>query len=287
MTKQIQTQNDPRYAPYLDHGFVGLLDHMGSDEDIEFAARMSYGEETRSVSDRRGLIRYLVRNWHTSPIEMGEVKFHLKMPIAVMRQLVRHRTASLNEYSARYSVLTDEFYLPRHDQLKSQSETNKQGSGRELDIIEADFCRTLMEESYNDSHAAYRALLDAGLTREAARLVMPVGGYTEVVWKIDLKNFFNTVKLRSDRDHAQDIISDVSDLMYGMVQPLFPLTCEAFEDYWLNGVSLSTLEIAVIRRLLDGKVSERDIREAVKNCDGGFQASEREIKEFIRKVTRA
>ena len=196
-----QIRDDDRYVEYLDHGFVGLINHMGSDETIEFATRMSYGEGTRAVSDRRNLIRYLVRHYHTSPLEMGELVFHMKMPIFVMRQLVRHRTASLNEYSARYSELTDEIYVIPEERVQEQSASNKQGSGDVMGEDEAERIIQAIQKSHAISLDTYRELLDSGLSRELARGVMPVNGYTEVVWKIDLNNFFKTAFLRLDK-HA-------------------------------------------------------------------------------------
>ncbi len=171
-----------------EHGFVKLLDVMGNDEEVENAARISYGEGTRKVSQTRNLIRYLMRHKHTSPFEMCEVKFHIKLPIFVMRQLVRHRTANLNEYSGRYSVMSDDFYFPKGKNLKPQSSTNKQGrEDRALQNpgeIEFEMYRV-----FDGATTAYKNLIGWDLSRELSRIVLPVSNYTEVIWKIDLRNF--------------------------------------------------------------------------------------------------
>ena len=181
-------------------GFVKLLDVMGNDEEVENAARISYGERTRKVSQTRNLIRYLMRHGHTSPFEMCEVKFHIKLPIFVMRQLVRHRTANLNEYSGRYSIMSDEYYLPQGDYLQKQSSTNNQGRDEphpSKGALQFEFNRV-----YDNANIAYHNLLEEDLARELARAVLPVANYTEVIWKIDLHNFFHVIKLRAD-SHAQ------------------------------------------------------------------------------------
>ena len=230
-------------------GFVKLLDVMGDDEEIENAARISYGEGTRKVSQTRNLIRYLMRHKHTSPFEMCEVKFHLKLPIFVMRQLVRHRTANLNEYSGRYSVMSDEYYLPQADYLQKQSTTNNQGRGElhpSTGMLHYEFNRI-----YDNANIAYHNLLDEGLARELSRAVLPVANYTECIWKIDLHNFFNFVKLRSD-SHAQREIRDYSDAMYELVKPNFPICCEAFEDYVRGAKTFSKKEMAIIKDNLNG-----------------------------------
>jgi len=229
-------------------GFVKLLDVMGDDEEVENSARISYGEGTRKVNQTRNLIRYLMRHKHTSPFEMCEVKFHLKLPIFVMRQLVRHRTANLNEYSGRYSVMSNEFYLPEGDYLAKQSTTNNQGRGEVLEqqgLLQFEFNRI-----YDGASMAYQVLLEHDLSREVARALLPVANYTECIWKIDLHNFFHFVKLRSD-DHAQREIRDYADAMYELVKPNFPLCCEAFEDYIQEATTFSKQEMGVIRELLE------------------------------------
>ena len=254
-----------------DHGFVRLVDHMGTDESIENAARISYGDGTRKKSETEGLLRYLMRHRHTSPFEMCEVVFHLKLPIFVMRQLVRHRTASLNEYSGRYSVMSDDFYVPSREYLRKQSETNKQGRSDEapenIGLLQFEYNR-----SHDSSHIAYQNLLREDVSRELARAVLPVSNYTEVVWKSDLHNFFHMVKLRSDK-HAQQEIRDYSDAMYEMVKPLFPISCQAFEDYVLNSVSFSQEELRIIKDQLDGSW-----------VMDNYGLSKRERTEFLEKL---
>ena len=196
-----------------EHGFVRLVDIMGSDGDIADAARVSYGKGTRAVSDNRNLIRYLVRHKHTSPLEMASVKFHLKLPIFVMRQLVRHRTAKLNEYSGRYSVMSDDCYVPEPEYIQPQSMSNKQGRAGELSDGWKRKYKTIISDITTKAIIAYELLLGnktiehGGLTRELARTVLPVSNYTECYWKIDLHNFFHFCKLRMD-SHAQQEIQD-------------------------------------------------------------------------------
>ena len=232
-------------------GFVRLVDIMGSDGDIADAARVSYGKGTRAVSDNRNLIRYLVRHKHTSPLEMASVKFHLKLPIFVMRQLVRHRTAKLNEYSGRYSVMSDDCYVPEPEYIQPQSMSNKQGRGGELSDGWKQKYKTIISDITNKTKIAYELLLGnktiehGGLTRELARTVLPVSNYTECYWKIDLHNFFHFCNLRMD-SHAQQEIRDYAIPMFEMVKPHFPIATEAFEDYILDSITLSRLEKNVL-----------------------------------------
>jgi thymidylate synthase (FAD) len=248
MTTQAQVASDPKYTPYLDHGFVGLVESMGSDASIDESARMSYGKGTRTISDMRNLIRYLVRHQHTSPVEMGELRFHLKMPIFIMRQFVRHRTASLNEYSGRYSEMSDEFYIPDYSRIQPQSTTNKQGSEGSLPDGAAMLAQNEMIAASDDAYHSYQKLLEAGVSREIARIVLPLSNYTELYWKIDLKNFFHFINLRLD-PHAQWEIQVLAQAMYDAVKGIFPITCEAFEDYWLNARSYSAVERNVVKAL--------------------------------------
>ena len=240
-----------------EHGFVRLIDVMGDDSSIADAARVSYGKGTRSVSDNRNLIRYLVRHKHTSPLEMVEVKFHLKLPIFVMRQLVRHRTASLNEYSGRYSIMSDDCYVPELDYIQPQSKTNNQG--RSDDGL-SDGWKTKYQQIINDIRSkcliAYDFLIGSetiehgGLSRELARTVLPVSNYTECYWKMDLHNFFHFCRLRMD-DHAQQEIQDYAKVMYEMVKPEVPIAAEAFEDYSLYSISLSKMELSVLQYMFE------------------------------------
>ena len=232
-------------------GFVRLVDIMGSDGDIADAARVSYGKGTRAVSDNRNLIRYLVRHKHTSPLEMASVKFHLKLPIFVMSQLVRHRTAKLNEYSGRYSIMSDDCYVPESEYIQPQSISNKQGRGGELSDSWKQKYKTIISDITNKAIIAYKILIGnetishGGLTRELARTVLPVSNYTECYWKIDLHNFFHFCNLRMD-SHAQQEIRDYAIPMFEMVKPHFPIATEAFEDYILDSITLSRLEKNVL-----------------------------------------
>ena len=241
-----------------EHGFVRLVDIMGSDGDIADAARVSYGKGTRAVSDNRNLIRYLVRHKHTSPLEMSSVKFHLKLPIFVMRQLVRHRTASLNEYSGRYSIMSEDCYEPSDEYLKPQSQANKQGSDGELPDVCKNSYKQKIHGAINKAIVAYRFLLGTesatwgglGLSRELARTVLPVSNYTECYWKIDLHNFFHFCRLRMD-SHAQQEIQDYAKVMYEMAKPHFPIAVEAFEDYSLESESFSRMEMDVLKYVFE------------------------------------
>lgn len=271
MATQDQVRNDPRYICVHNHGFVGLIDHMGSDQAIDEAARVSYGGGTRKVNETRGLVRYLYRHQHTSPFEMGEVKFHIKLPIFIMRQLVRHRTASLNEYSARYSILTNEFYVPETDYICEQSKTNKQGAGEQIDIDDQQDFQRDVENCSLSMRRIYESWIDRGLSRETARIVVPVNQYTECYWKCDLHNFFRCMRLRLDK-HAQREIRDLSEAMYRLVRPLFPISCEAFEDYSLHSLTLSRMEVTALRDLLVGKLNPHGAQH--------YGMSDREWKEF-------
>ena len=264
-------------------GFVKLLDVMGDDEEVENSARISYGEGTRKVNQTRNLIRYLMRHKHTSPFEMCEVKFHLKLPIFVMRQLVRHRTANLNEYSGRYSVMSNEFYLPEGDYLAKQSTTNSQGRGEVLEqqgLLQFEFNRI-----YDGASMAYQVLLEEDLSREVARAVLPVANYTECIWKIDLHNFFHFVKLRSD-SHAQREIRDYADAMYELVKPNFPICCEAFEDYIQGATTFSKQEMGVIGELLEYADTKAALAGMSVKDVGVLEnkLGKRETKEFLEKL---
>ena len=284
LRSEIDFDQDKKYVPVLDHGFVGLVDHMGSDDAIVQAARVSYGQGTKAVQTDRGLIRYLMRHEHSTPFEMCEVKFHLKLPIFVMRQLVRHRTASLNEYSARYSVITDEFYVPEAANLKAQSTTNKQGRDGELTDQQRAHIVADQLEAWDHSYKTYEAHINGfGLARETARAILPVGGYTECYWKANLKNFLHMARLRMD-GHAQWEIQEFANAMYELVKPLFPAACEAFEDYSFNAVKLSKQDYALLKRLIDSS-KWAELSEDFRSDDGiakNFGLSKRELEEFKR-----
>jgi len=264
-------------------GFVKLLDVMGDDEEVENSARISYGKGTRKVNQTRNLIRYLMRHKHTSPFEMCEVKFHLKLPIFIMRQLVRHRTANLNEYSGRYSVMSNEFYLPEGDYLAKQSTTNNQGRGEPLEsqgLLQFEFNRI-----YDGASMAYQVLLEHDLSREVARALLPVANYTECIWKIDLHNFFHFVKLRSD-SHAQREIRDYADAMYELVKPNFPICCEAFEDYIQGATTFSKQEMGVIKELLEYADTKAELAGMSVKDVGVLESKlgKRESQEFLEKL---
>jgi thymidylate synthase (FAD) len=244
------------YLPYLDKGFVGLRDVMGDDTSIVEAARTSYGSGTKSVSEDRALIRYLMRKSHTSVFEMVEFKFHLKMPIFVMRQHIRHRMANVNEYSGRYSVMTDEFYIPDLDRLQAQSVTNKQGSGATLSDQERAHIMEIMLRVSDTNYKDYLTLINhegedgrEGLSRELARIILPLNNYTELYWKTDLKNLLHFIKLRAD-PHAQKEIQDLARAMGHFVQAKCPWAWEAFEDYSQHAVMLSRLDQNLLQDII-------------------------------------
>lgn len=286
MTKVADVIGDEKYVPVLDHGFVGLLDVMGDDAAICQAARCSYGKGTKSVSDDRALIRYLIRNHHTSPIEMVELKFHLKMPIFVMRQHVRHRTASLNEYSGRYSEMPDEMYMPPDWRFQAQAKDNKQASGDSLAEMTAFECAEDMSEVYEHSYGSYQKGLKNGLARELARIQLPLANYTELYWKIDLKNFLHYIFLRDD-GHAQYEIRVYAEAMFNMVKPYVPLVCEAFEDYWsmANTANLSRMELGLIKSLISQESWLRlmDMHRDDKGLAAHLEMSQNEIIAFRKK----
>jgi thymidylate synthase (FAD) len=282
LRSEIDFDKDTRYVPVLDHGFVGLVDHMGDDSAVVQAARVSYGKGTKAVQSDRNLIRYLIKHEHSTPIEMGEVKFHIKLPIFVMRQLVRHRTASLNEYSARYSVITDEFYIPEFSNLQLQSKTNNQGRDGDLSAHNKTQIIDDMTNIWKNNYTVYDQFINEyDLARETARSILPTGGYTECYWKANLKNFLHMSRLRMD-SHAQWEIQEYARSMYNLVKPLFPFVCEAFEDYSVNAVKLSKQEQVLISRLINkDKWLEllEDYRSEEKLAKI-FGVSKRELSEF-------
>jgi thymidylate synthase (FAD) len=236
-----------------EHGLVALVDVMPrlvpagktADFAIVQAARVSYGAGTKQVNEDRGLIRYLARHRHTTPFEMVEFKFHHVMPIFVARQWIRHRTANVNEYSARYSVVRDRFYHPSIENVRKQSTVNRQGGDEPIDDLTAkEFCEYLdkVEASYKD----YERLIEKGVARELARIGLPVNVYTEWYWKIDLHNLFHFLSLRMDA-HAQQEIRDFANAMFALVRPIVPVAAEAFLDYNFGGVHLTRLEVEAIR----------------------------------------
>lgn len=239
--------------PCLDHGFIRVVDYMGDDGAVVQAARVSYGKGTRKSSDDRGLIRYLMRHRHTTPFEMAELKLHVKLPIFVARQWIRHRMASINEYSARYSVLDREFYLPRPEDLAVQSKDNKQGRGQALSEEQAAHVLSLLRRDAENAYESYERLMgDFDLARELARMDLPVNYYTQWYWKIDLHNLLHFLSLRMDR-HAQYEIRVYGEAIGKIVASWVPLCWEAFVDYRLSGASLSGPAMSVIRRKIAGE----------------------------------
>jgi thymidylate synthase (FAD) len=257
----------------LDKGHVILLDFMGSDHEIAEAARVSYGGGTKSASDDRKLIRYLVRHSHTSPLEMAEIKLHIHLPIFVERQFVRHRTANLNEISGRYSILPEETYVPDKDRIAQQSTTNKQGSGEIIDPELAECFQNSLQDSYEKSFESYHWALNDGITRELARLALPLATYTTKIWKCDLHNTLHLLQLRLD-EQAQDEIREYAKVIADIVKELFPITFEAFCDYRLEAVTFSRMELKYIDGMIKGYA------EAVPDL------SEREIDEFKAKIDK-
>ncbi|MGF1444703.1 MAG: FAD-dependent thymidylate synthase [Pikeienuella sp.] len=253
-------------TPVLDHGFVRLVDYMGDDAAVVQAARVSYGAGTKSVRDDAGLIRYLMRHWHSTPFEMCEIKLHVKLPIFVARQWIRHRTASVNEISARYSVLYRQFYVPAPDAVAAQSTTNRQGRGAVLEGVEAERALMRLKEGALRAYDDYEALLDEdGLARELARAVLPTSIYTQWYWKTNLHNLMHFLRLRAD-PHAQYEIRVYAEAICDIDRDWVPISWAAFEDYRLEAVTLSGPAMAILRRMLAG--------EAVSQETSGLSAGE-------------
>lgn len=230
----------------LDKGFVRLVDHMGDDSRIVQSARVSYGDGTKSVRQDKGLIDYLVRHRHTSPLEQVEFTFHIKLPLFVMGQLVRHRTASLNQMSARYSVMKDEFYIP--SEIRSQDELNKQGSNVG-GIEEEEVVRSLFIANAEDAYTTYETLLGKGVAREMARMVLPQNLYTEVYWNQDLHNLLHLLKLRMD-PHAQWEIQQYANAMYELIKDIVPWTIESWERHTRDSVNFTKEELTIYRTIV-------------------------------------
>nr|AAR38374.1 thymidylate synthase, putative [uncultured marine bacterium 582] len=242
--------------PVLDHGFIRVVDYMGDDAAICQAARVSYGKGTKSVQNDEGLIRYLMRHWHSTPFEMCEVKLHVKLPVFVARQWIRHRTANVNEYSARYSILDREFYIPAPEHIAAQSVVNNQGRGEALTGAEAarvlDILKTDSERSYDNYQAMISDDGQRGLARELARMNLPANIYTQWYWKVDLHNLLHFLRLRADA-HAQYEIRVYADAICSVVADWVPFAYAAFEDYRLGGATLSETALECVRRMLKGE----------------------------------
>ena len=248
----------------LDHGFVRVIDYMGDDTSIVQSARVSYGKGTKQISNDKGLIKYLMRHRHSTPFEMCEIKFHIKLPIFIARQWIRHRTANVNEYSARYSILDKEFYIPSPENLAAQSATNNQGRGDALTTEEASNVIDILRRDAEQTYSNYENLLNenssgeiidedkAGIARELARMNLTLNTYTQWYWKIDLNNLLHFLALRAD-GHAQYEIRVYADAMLDIVQKWVPLTYEAFEDYRIGGTEVSAKEINLIKKLIKGE----------------------------------
>jgi thymidylate synthase (FAD) len=257
---------DILYTPFpvLDHGFIRVVDYMGDDTSVVQAARVSYGRGTKQLNDDQNLIRYLLRHNHTTPFEMAEIKLHVKLPIFVARQWIRHRTANVNEYSARYSVLDKEFYIPERAQLAAQTSTNRQGRAEVLSDAEADRVLGILRRDAETAYADYMDLLNidenentlsgdrTGLARELARMNLSLNFYTQWYWKIDLHNFMSFIKLRAD-PHAQFEIRCYADKLLEIFKAWCPLSYEAFLEYKLHSLALSRTSISVIKRALQGE----------------------------------
>ena len=250
--------------PVLDHGFIRVVDYMGDDSSIVQAARVSYGKGTKKVSTDAGLIKYLMRHWHSTPFEMCEIKYHVKLPIFIARQWIRHRTANVNEYSARYSILDKEFYLPAPENLATQSKNNRQGRG---DVLEGEQAKQVLEilkkdaeQTYNNYETMLNERYDGtvieenriGLARELARMNLTLNTYTQWYWKTDLLNLMNFLRLRADL-HAQYEIRAYADSMLDTLKKWVPITYEAFMDYRVGGTEISAKGKTVIQKLIKGE----------------------------------
>jgi thymidylate synthase (FAD) len=266
----------------LDHGFVRLIDYMGGDQAIVQAARVSYGEGTKKVTEDRGLIRYLLRHKHTTPFEMVEFKFHVKLPIFVARQWIRHRSANVNEYSGRYSVMKEEFYVPDPEVIRFQSTVNKQGRSTEEvpDEVKTKLIDYL-KRSNDEAYSVYNAFVEDGLARELARINLPLSMYTEWYWKIDLHNLFHFLRLRMD-PHAQYEIQKYAEVMAEMVKAVCPVAWEAFIDYHVDSEYFSKPELQVLKdSLADFDLSVDDLE-----ARGLSRREARELRAKIRRVKK-
>ena len=253
--------------PILDHGFIRVIDYMGDDTSIVQAARVSYGKGTKKVSTDSGLIKYLMRHWHSTPFEMCEIKYHIKLPIFIARQWIRHRTANVNEYSARYSILDKEFYLPKAEHLAAQSQNNRQGRGQVLEGDKAKKVLDLLKSDAEQTYKNYEMMLNEkydgstidkdspGLARELARMNLTLNTYTQWYWKTDLLNLMNFIRLRADT-HAQYEIRAYADVMLNTLKKWVPTTYEAFLDYRIGGMELSSKGKTVIQKIINNEEVE-------------------------------
>ena len=250
--------------PILDHGFIRVIDYMGNDNSIVQAARVSYGKGTKKVNTDSGLIKYLMRHWHSTPFEMCEIKYHVKLPIFIARQWIRHRTANVNEYSARYSILDKEFYLPTKENLAAQSTNNRQGRGEVISGNQAEKVLGLLKEDAERTYKNYEEMLNerydgsvideskTGLARELARMNLTLNTYTQWYWKTDLLNLMNFLRLRADH-HAQYEIRAYADIMLDTLKRWVPITYDAFIDYRVGGTEVSSKGKEVLKKLINGE----------------------------------
>jgi thymidylate synthase (FAD) len=279
-----------RPIPVLDHGFVRVVDYLGDDGAIVQAARVSYGKGTKTVSSDRGLIRYLMRHRHTTPFEMCEIKLHVKLPIFVARQWIRHRTANVNEYSARYSILDREFYLPAPEHLAPQSAANRQGREGEIPDAEKQAMRDEIADLSDRAYRLYETLLNetlagevvddrrTGLARELARMVLPTNYYTQWYWKVDLHNLFHFLSLRADA-HAQYEIRAYAEAICGIVEKWVPAAWGAFADYRLGSAAFSAPALGALRALIDqDRLADEAYLDGLREKSG---LSAREFREFL------
>ena len=255
--------------PVLDHGFVRVVDYMGDDSSVVQSARVSYGKGTKKVSTDSGLIKYLMRHRHSTPFEMCEIKYHVKLPIFIARQWIRHRTANVNEYSARYSILDKEFYMPTKENLAAQSTSNRQGRGDLINGKQADEILNILKKDAEQTYSNYELMLNErfdgstinennkGLARELARMNLTLNTYTQWYWKTDLLNLLNFLSLRSD-SHAQYEIRAYADVMVDTLKKWVPITFEAFMDYRVGGMELSSKSKYVIQKMIKGEQCDFD-----------------------------
>ena len=255
--------------PVLDHGFVRVVDYMGDDSSIVQSARVSYGKGTKKVSTDSGLIKYLMRHRHSTPFEMCEIKYHVKLPIFIARQWIRHRTANVNEYSARYSILDKEFYMPSKDNLAAQSASNRQGRGDLINGKQAEDILNILKEDAERTYDNYELMLNErfdgttidknnkGLARELARMNLTLNTYTQWYWKTDLLNLLNFLSLRAD-NHAQYEIRAYAEVMIESLKKWVPVTFDAFMDYRVGGMELSAKGKSVIQKLIKGEKCDFD-----------------------------
>jgi thymidylate synthase (FAD) len=256
--------------PVLDHGFIRVIDYMGDDTSIVQSARVSYGKGTKKVSTDEGLIRYLMRHWHSTPFEMCEIKYHVKLPIFIARQWIRHRTANVNEYSARYSILDKEFYIPAKEQLSAQATNNRQGRGDLITGPQADEVLKILKDDAVRTYDNYEKMLNerfdgtiidekkSGLARELARMNLTLNSYTQWYWKTDLLNLMNFLFLRGD-SHAQYEIRVYAEKMLETVKKWVPITHAAFLDYRVGAAHLSSKGLKIVKSMINGnKVGYED-----------------------------